>query len=239
MSKLNDRTLKILKKYRLDTDMSVFGNENKLYDVVKVMDDMVGNQVSKYVAAVTVINSLETSQKMCNKSKDVSVFKEHTITDSIPRIQNDIYIYDPLSMKKIMTFKAGDNILPIGYILSSDGILCYVNFDINRKTFFCSSDEKGQNNLTGNNVPIATYGITLFLCFSTKKLSSNITNYTISYLISDTNPEYAIFNASSLMPITLPEELGLLKDELWCNVPSTSNSYTFPKINTKLNITEV
>ena len=32
MSKLNDSTLKILKKYRLDTDMSVFGNENKLYD---------------------------------------------------------------------------------------------------------------------------------------------------------------------------------------------------------------
>ena len=30
MSKLNDSTLKILKKYRLDTDMSVFGNENKL-----------------------------------------------------------------------------------------------------------------------------------------------------------------------------------------------------------------
>ena len=65
MSKLNDSTLKILKKYRLDTDMSVFGNENKLYDVVKVMDDMVGGQVGKYIGQLPYWDSTkpETSKR--------------------------------------------------------------------------------------------------------------------------------------------------------------------------------
>ena len=63
MSKLNDSTLKILKKYRLDTDMSVFGNENKLYDVVKVMDDMVGGQVGSKSVITWFYDSLNTESK--------------------------------------------------------------------------------------------------------------------------------------------------------------------------------
>lgn len=39
MSKLNDSTLKILKKYKPDTNMSVFGNENKLNEVINLMDN--------------------------------------------------------------------------------------------------------------------------------------------------------------------------------------------------------
>ena len=62
MSKLNDSTLKILKKYRLDTDMSVFGNENKLYDVVKVMDDMVGTQVGSKKTITWFRDSLNTEE---------------------------------------------------------------------------------------------------------------------------------------------------------------------------------
>lgn len=46
-------------------------------------------------------------------------------------------------------------------------------------------------------------------------------------------------NKEALMPITLPEELGLLKDKLWCNKGSISNSFTLPNINNELNITEV
>lgn len=39
MSKLNDSTLKIFKKYKPDTNMSVFGNENKLNEVINLMDN--------------------------------------------------------------------------------------------------------------------------------------------------------------------------------------------------------
>ena len=92
MSKLNDSTLKILKKYRLDTDMSVFGNENKLYDVVKVMDDMVGNQVSKYVGDVYCLSSTKNTSinvfRATSSGKTTNALLSFELNNSECRIQN-------------------------------------------------------------------------------------------------------------------------------------------------------
>lgn len=109
MSKLNDSTLKIFKKYRLDTDMSVFGNENKLYDVVKVMDDMVGNQVGDIIGLTKYVKSplSYSSNNMCEIPVDVYNVKPYTLKS----VNIDFsslthhYAFDPISMKFV-----GDNV---------------------------------------------------------------------------------------------------------------------------------
>ena len=100
MSKLNDSTLKILKKYRLDTDMSVFGNENKLYDVVKVMDDMVGNQVGKYVSSVYYMSSTETSNaQFCSANAGTSVDYQNDQFKSSRRFDDVVIYFNPFTFK--------------------------------------------------------------------------------------------------------------------------------------------
>lgn len=109
MSKLNDSTLKILKKYRLDTDMSVFGNENKLYDVVKVMDDMVGNQVgdiiglTKYVKSPLKYSGNNMRQIPAN-TYNVKPYTLKSVNIDFSSLTHH-YAFDPISMKFV-----GDNV---------------------------------------------------------------------------------------------------------------------------------
>lgn len=240
MSKLNDSTLKIFKKYRLDTYMSVFGNENKLYDVVKVMDDMVGNQVSKYVGAVNVNNSLISKSQVSRIAKDNSVFAEYSITASMPNISDDVYIYNSLRMKKITIFKPGDNIFPFGYLITSDGdVLCYVNLDIERKVFFCSSDKYGINNLTGTPVNKIRVVFVPHICFSIGSLSHSIPSVDINKIINGSASSNMTVNGNSTIAITLPEEIGLLGNTLYYNNTSISYYLQFPNVNNIFYITEV
>ena len=240
MSKLNDSTLKILKKYRLDTDMSVFGNENKLYDVVKVMDDMVGNQVSKYVSAISVLNSLNHSAPASSQASYNSVFAEYSNDGTVPTISNDIYIYNALSMKKIKIFKPGDNIFPIGYLLGSNGyVLCYVNLDIERNVYFCSSDEQGTNNLTGTSVPTIRVAFAPYVCFSTSSISFNGSYVAVDNIINGSSAGNLSLPTGDKMAITLPEEIGSLGNKLYYNsISSCSHQFKMPYITYESYITE-
>lgn len=239
MSKLNDSTLKILKKYRLDTDMSVFGNENKLYDVVKVMDDMVGNQVSKYIGAVDVLNSLSTTVTTGYIAKENSVFAEYS-ANNIIQFTRDIYIYHPLTMKKIKIFKPSDNIFPIGYLFSDIGeIVCYVNLDIERKKFFCSSDEEGINNLTGTLVPKKEVSFLPYICFANTSINNSIGSFGLTVLIDGTSASNMTVNKTSTLAITLPEEIVTLGSKIYCNSPNISSYISFPKITKQVDIIEV
>lgn len=241
MSKLNDSTLKIFKKYRLDTNMSVFGNENKLYDVVKVMDDMVGNQVSKYVSAINVLNSLEKSGPVTSVATNSSVFAECPFDGTIPSISNDIYIYNALSMKKIMTFKSGDNIFPIGCLIDKDGnVICQINLDLERNKYFCSSDEQGTNNLTGTSVPIIKVAFAPYVCFSTSSVFFGVSSVDVTDIINGSLAGNVSFPTGTSMAITLPEEIGLLGNKLYYNsISGCSHAFWPPYIAYEFYVTEV
>lgn len=113
MSKLNDSTLKILKKYRLDTDMSVFGNENKLYDVVKVMDDMVGNQVGTHIGNAYYADSLTTqSTSYCSFRIDKQFeYAPKQIEYTENNIANHQFVFDMISYKYLYDNIVGNKIL--------------------------------------------------------------------------------------------------------------------------------
>lgn len=156
MSKLNDSTLKILKKYRLDTDMSVFGNENKLYDVVKVMDDMVGGQVSDVKANMPYFDSTVTVgiSYWC-KIQD-SATPVYTPTKSGMTINKPVtdgyheYVFDGLSLKYL-----GDNatsdIMKYGYLLLSDDTKLYLGISDVARLYYdvgCTNEIPSDYNLT-------------------------------------------------------------------------------------------
>ena len=241
MSKLNDSTLKILKKYRLDTDMSVFGNENKLYDVVKVMDDMVGNQVSKYAGAISVLSSLDTSAPNTRIATRTSVFAEYSYDGVKPTISNDVYVYNALSMKKIKIFKPDDNIFPIGCLSDKDGnVICHVNLDLERNKYFCSSDELGTNNLTGTSVPIIKVAFASYVYFSTSPVYFSGLSVDISNIINGESAGNVSFPTGIKLAITLPEEIGLLGNKLYSNsISGCSHTFYPPNISYEFYITEV
>ena len=138
MSKLNDSTLKIFKKYRLDTDMSVFGNENKLYDVVKVMDDMVGGQVGSKKTITWFRDSLNTENyRSYNYTAAPTEIRQYTQTyaQSI-EINNvsHVYCYDPFTMKYLCDNMTQDVWL-YGLLVNSDEkIVAYVGFVMDSTT---------------------------------------------------------------------------------------------------------
>lgn len=74
MSKLNDSTLKILKKYKPDTNMSVFGNENKLNEVINLMDNSSQKTNEIVIKNTTLGSSIEKIFSSPNKIQKL-IFK--------------------------------------------------------------------------------------------------------------------------------------------------------------------
>lgn len=154
MSKLNDSTLKIFKKYRLDTNMSVFGNENKLYDVVKVMDDMVGNQVSKYAFSGSYYDSLSTTNKYGYNYTD-GTFTE-IAAQKTTTIANKRIILDPFTFKLIGDF-SGKTKYPFSRFYCNDVLVGWIIRDVESDKVYVSSDINGENSLTGSQIPSGIY----------------------------------------------------------------------------------
>lgn len=215
MSKLNDSTLKILKKYRLDTDMSVFGNENKLYDVVKVMDDMVGGQVSKYKAPVYYASSLKTKKYYSHSVKDSSVFMttENTTDISSPNI---LIIADAKSYK-VLSIAEKPNTICIGYLQGTTKILGYVCYDIQNKYFGVYSDISGMNSLTGTRCE-EKFGFIPFALFSSDYMHISASNNLVVGLISNGTSNSNDFEYSNIYygDITLPKEVVSLLPQGYC-----------------------
>ena len=150
MSKLNDSTLKILKKYRLDTDMSVFGNENKLYDVVKVMDDMVGNQVGKYVSQVYYMSSTETSNAQFRSANaGTSVDYQNDQFKSSRRFDDVVIYFNPFTFKYLGSVPPNSSVLPVAIIVNENlNPICYTGVDLTSGTFSTYSDLLCSNKIT-------------------------------------------------------------------------------------------
>ena len=208
MSKLNDSTLKILKKYRLDTDMSVFGNENKLYDVVKVMDDMVGNQVSKYKAFVSYASSIKTETGKSYSVNADSVFKDATKSSSITS-PDILIIVDALSYK-VLSIIEKPNAICIGYLQGTTKVLGYVCYNIENMSFGVYSDIAGTQSLTGTRCE-EKFGFIPFILFSsnTVSLSSSTSPYVyVSSIVSNVNEnnDYQ-YNYIATGDITIPKEI--------------------------------
>lgn len=263
MSKLNDSTLKILKKYRLDTDMSVFGNENKLYDVVKVMDDMVGNQVSKYVANIDYRNSTMTENiKEIHLTNGITQPK--TIEFNITLNDSDVnsypvkaLVFDKQTMKLIRSYKENSPVICVGYVSSYREHIGYIVVNFVNKTLGCYKDIHGHE-LISPNTNIKHIYINWYLiignastgyidCSNSNTVSALFGDYTSDYL-GDTD----LFTINKLAKsiITLPEIVGSY-DECYIS-PNTENGVgassntSFPyktllqlKLTSKLNITEV
>lgn len=165
MSKLNDSTLKIFKKYRLDTNMSVFGDENKLYNVVKVMDDMVGNQVSKYVTSCGYFDSLSTKQPYgynYNEGTFSDLAVQETSTLATKRI-----IIDPFTFKLIGDF-SGKTKYPFSRLYCNNTLVGWIIRDTVANIVYVSSDIYGEINITGSQVPTGTYYVKGLLEFKDK-----------------------------------------------------------------------
>lgn len=145
MSKLNDSTLKILKKYRLDTDMSVFGNENKLYDVVKVMDDMVGNQVSKYVGNVTYLSSTKSYSSTVFKATSSGKTTNVLLSFELKQPQSPILFFDPFSLKYEGKVDETSSVMPLAKMYLNKNFVAYVVCEISTKSTYLSQDIYGNN----------------------------------------------------------------------------------------------
>ena len=206
MSKLNDSTLKIFKKYRLDTDMSVFGNENKLYDVVKVMDDMVGGQVSKYKAFVRYASSIYTTKGSLNIVKDSSVFK--TISEKVSISSPNILIIVDAKSYKVLSVAEKPNVICFGYLQGITKILGYVCYDIENKTYGVYSDILGTNILTGTKCD-EDFAFIPFVIFSSDRLQTTSSDHLVVGLVTDgtTNSNGFTYSYIAAGDITLPEEV--------------------------------
>ena len=252
MSKLNDSTLKILKKYRLDTDMSVFGNENKLYDVVKVMDDMVGNQVSKYVANIAYLDSTRYDRfQMLTIDKPVISISDTSWTGSKP--VSNLYYFNRLSMKQLFTITPNDTKIPICEIFSNRsfiGVLAW-NSTIN----VIQALDYSLNKPLDTSLISRYIGFARFLIFSETPYTIGTDSFpSIKTMINyndDTHPtsetNYAVDFGYGGGIITLPE---LVKnfDSVYSQIQYTGSSSYYIKglptlddvtITSKLNITEV
>ena len=132
-----------------------------------------------------------------------------------------------------------DNIFPIGYLFSDDGVVCYVNLDIERKKFFCSSDKYGINNLTGTLVPRKRVLFLPYICFTLNKLDNNIGSFDVVKLINGAASSSMSVNLTSTLAIALPEEIGTLGVEIYSSYPSISYTISFPKMTQPVRISEV
>ena len=203
MSKLNDSTLKILKKYRLDTDMSVFGNENKLYDVVKVMDDMVGNQVSKYVGNAYYFDS-NTNVNISTFGIPNGISQPKTVPCDlgVDGLLSDVIVFDKLSMKMIAKYNKNSQKICVGYANCNTDLIGYIVIDFPNKTVGCYKDINGLQlidvNLTYKNAYITWYGI-----FSNLPVnySLNSSPTTCSALFG----EYSSDNLTGSVTLSLPK----------------------------------
>lgn len=201
MSKLNDSTLKILKKYRLDTDMSVFGNENKLYDVVKVMDDMVGNQVGKYIGQLPFWDSIkpETSTRYYYFLQGSQpTYKRITSNIKVNTKPDFEYCYclDPLSLKLIQNNAKFTDKFLVGFCFNTHKeTICYLGLVANGNNFEYGlfKDLDMTDELTTETLPEG-FSVATFTYVSDKEWKQhialknlsdffpNITTYSINYI---------------------------------------------------------
>lgn len=224
MSKLNDSTLKILKKYRLDTDMSVFGNENKLYDVVKVMDDMVGNQVSKLAStSFSITSSTNTTSVYCVRpsSNGKATYTGYT-SSKTTMIANNFtnYYYDSLSMKFLLK---SSEVVYIG---------CLRDYNQNNKAvYYCGYkdgmfrlyDETMVNEISGDvDWSNTKYWIDIIVCISdTKQFFNGVENIRLSQFFGGTEDyyEYNVTAPNSVIPnipLTVPESFANYTNGYYC-----------------------
>ena len=231
MSKLNDSTLKILKKYRLDTDMSVFGNENKLYDVVKVMDDMVGNQVGDIIGLTKCAKSPLIYSYVTMNQIPVNVYNVKPYTLKSVNIDfsslTHYYAFDPISMKFV-----GDNvslsIKRVGYYVyaSSSDIkkIGYVGISYIDNTWVAKlySDEYYTTELTNITINSRTgYYFIPFICYGDNLLDIEyVVDYPSQWLTSMLEIEN---------PISTSSYFGLLSSSF------VENNIVFPEIMNNLN----
>lgn len=185
MSKLNDSTLKILKKYRLDTDMSVFGNENKLYDVVKVMDDMVGNQVGKHIGIGYYADSLTTSSSSyCSFHFEKQFEYMPKQIEYTPNIGNAThqYVFDMVSYKFLYDNVVGNKILigrvnrvnSSGVFIRTLGYLAYDKLDTMLKIF---TDLSLTSEINYTFSAYEYFHVEPFVCYSDSQCSFSFGNY--------------------------------------------------------------
>ena len=225
MSKLNDSTLKILKKYRLDTDMSVFGNENKLYDVVKVMDDMVGSQVSKYVGEVYYLSS--TSNTSINTFRATSSGKTTNVLLSfeLKQPQSAILFFDPFSLKYEGKVDETSSVMPLAKMYLNNSFVAYLVCEISTKSTYLSQDIYGNNIFkvsvnTGDTIYFST-----FLMFSNTiySVSGDAFDYKSMFEFT-TNSGSLIVPATTRDIITIPETVLQLdiNNNIYCNNVSRS-----------------
>lgn len=208
MSKLNDSTLKILKKYRLDTDMSVFGNENKLYDVVKVMDDMVGNQVSKYVGDVYYLSSTKNTSIDVFKATSSGKTTNVTLSFEIKQPQSPILFFDPFSLKYEGKVDDTSSVMPLAKMYLNNNFVAYLVCEISTKSTYLSQDIYGNNIFkvsvnTGDTIYFST-----FLMFSNTiySVSGNAFDYTSLFEFTTTT-SYLTAPETTRNIITLPEPI--------------------------------
>ena len=234
MSKLNDSTLKILKKYRLDTDMSVFGNENKLYDVVKVMDDMVGNQVSKYVGDSFYFSSTSNKTYSAFRSTSSGSFKTDSFTQQFAEITSKRVYFDGFSLKFLGVVNANPKTIPACEILKNNTFAGYIGIDIETKTINIYSDLQCSQMIT---VSVNIGDVLVFrslLFFTNQYFPYSIGGFDFSnifdFTYERTNIRIPQFTHGN---ITLPEQLNLLDTSktVYCNqveyLSSLSPSFTY------------
>lgn len=234
MSKLNDSTLKIFKKYRLNTDMSVFGNENKLYDVVKVMDDMVGNQVSKYVGDSYYFSSTQNKTYRAFRATTSGSTTTSGFSSTLPKTTSKRIYFNALSLKFLGSVNAGSEAIPACEILKNDTLVGYVGIDIERKTINIYKDLQC---LELQKLSVVAGDVLVFrsiLCFANEYYSFSLGSFDLVGLfefvterINITVPQYTHNN------ISLPEQLNLLdvSNKIYCNqveyLSSLSPSFTY------------
>ena len=212
MSKLNDSTLKIFKKYRLNTDMSVFGDENKLYDVVKVMDDMVGNQVGKYIGRLPFWDSAKpkTSTRYYYIRSDVERNYHRSTTDA-PNVNTKpdfeyCYCFDPLSLKLIQNnAKFSDKFL-LGFCYNNSfETVCYLGLIANGDKFEYALFEDVDMNieLTSETLPDG-FSTSLFTFVSDKPWNVYLSNKSLDYFTSNSLYSILYIPTTTFAPIYIP-----------------------------------
>ena len=225
MSKLNDSTLKILKKYRLDTDMSVFGNENKLYDVVKVMDDMVGNQVSKYVGEVYYLSSTKSSSSVGYKVTSSGKTTNATLSFEIKQPQSPILFFDPFSLKYECKVDETSSFMPLAKMYLNNSFVAYVVCEISSNVVYLSKDIYGNNIFKVSVNAGDTIYFTSFSRFSNTTYSVGGASFAYSLLF-----EFTATSSNLVLPfpakgiITIPEPvLQLGGNTIYCGSVSISD----------------
>ena len=217
MSKLNDSTLKIFKKYRLDTDMSVFGNENKLHDVVKVMDDMVGNQVSKYVGSVYYLSSTHNQNINVFKATSSGKTTNVLLNFELKQPQSPILFFDPFSLKYEGKVDETSSVMPLAKMYLNNNFVAYLVCEISTKSTYLSQD------IYGNNIFKVSVNAGDTIYFSTFLMFSNVI-YSL-----DGGPS---FDYSSLFEFTTTHSS--------LNVPATKKGIiTLPETILQLNINNI